>query len=80
VRVENPAAHSFIDVETGEVLKPAGFKRPALTKVSRGNIFDEHNGLKHIGPFGVAHADAIKGTPNRSGPVWVGKGAFDLKN
>ena len=66
VRIERRSPSSsgvfcFVDIETGEVLKPAGWKRPALTKTKRGNIFDEHNGLQHIGPYGVAYADKIKG-------------------
>jgi hypothetical protein len=63
VRIEKEtSAFCFVDLETGEVLKTGGRKRPALTKTKRGNIFDEHNGLKHIGPHGVAYADEIKGT------------------
>jgi hypothetical protein len=60
VRIECPGAFCFVDLETGDVLKTAGWKRPALTKTKRGNIFDASNGLKHIGPFGVAYADEIK--------------------
>jgi hypothetical protein len=62
VRIEHGGAHSFVDIETGEVLKPANFKTPAITKIKRGNIFDEHNGLENIGPYGVLLADHIKGT------------------
>jgi hypothetical protein len=62
VRIEAPHAFCFVDIETGEVLKNAGWKAPAITKVKRGNVFDEHNGLKYIGPDGVAYADNIKRT------------------
>ncbi len=44
------SVHSFIDMETGDVLMAASFKAPA--KHARGNIYDEHNGLKNMGPFG----------------------------
>lgn len=47
------SAHSFIDKETGDVLKPASWNAPA--KHARGNIHDEHNGLKHMGPYGPAY-------------------------
>jgi hypothetical protein len=58
--VSDTSAHSFVDIETGEVLKPAGYDRPALTKIKRGNIFDEHNGLENIGPYGVANAPELR--------------------
>ena len=45
---------AFIDRINGDVLKPAGTKAPA--KKARGNLFDEHNGLKCIGPHGVLTA------------------------
>jgi hypothetical protein len=51
--ISEHSAHSFVDIETGDVLKAAGWKVPA--KHARGNIFDESNGLKHIGPFGPAY-------------------------
>jgi hypothetical protein len=35
------------------VLKPAGWKTPA--KHARGNIFDDRNGLKHMGMYGPAY-------------------------
>jgi hypothetical protein len=60
VRIENPGAYCFVDIETGEVLKPSGWKRPAITKTKRGNIFDECNGLQYAGPYGIALADEIK--------------------
>ena len=46
-------AWAFIDKTTGDVLKPDGWKRPA--KHARGNIFDEHGGMKFVGPFGPAY-------------------------
>ncbi len=48
--VRNGSVHSFVDIATGDVLKPAGWKAPA--KHARGNIFDEHNGLGSMGPYG----------------------------
>jgi hypothetical protein len=61
VRIEDPNCYCFVEIETGEVLKSGGWK-PAITKTRRGNIFDEHNGLKHIGPYGLADANEIKRT------------------
>lgn len=39
-------AFSFIDKATGNILKAASWNAPA--KHARGNIFDDHNGLKHM--------------------------------
>ena len=47
------SAWAFIEIETGNIFKPASWKTPA--KHARGNIFDEHNGLKWIGPYGPAY-------------------------
>src|SRR5436189_184485 len=50
VRIEagqtSGSAHAFIDATNGDVLKPAGWKAPA--KHARGNIFDDHGGLKYV--------------------------------
>lgn len=40
------SAWCFIDLGNGDVLKTDGWKKPA--RHARGNIFDEHNGLKYI--------------------------------
>lgn len=45
--------YCFIDTTNGDVLKPASYKAPA--KHARGNIFDNWNGLKHMGPYGPAY-------------------------
>jgi hypothetical protein len=47
------SVYAFIDATNGDVLKAASYKTPA--KQSRGNIFDEHNGLKAMGPHGTAY-------------------------
>ena len=47
---ERGQIHSFIDTQTGDVLKPATWKAPA--KHPRGNIFDEWNGLKYVNHYG----------------------------
>ncbi|SDK44702.1 DUF7717 family protein [Bradyrhizobium ottawaense] len=47
------SAFAFVDKKTGDVLKAAGWSTPA--KHARGNVFDEHNGLKQIGPYGPAY-------------------------
>lgn len=50
---QSSSVHCFVDIENGDVLKAAGWKRPA--KHARGNIFDADNGLKNMGPFGPAY-------------------------
>ncbi len=44
------SAYAFIDLATGDVLKPAGWKGPA--KHARGNILDG-TGLKSVTPYGI---------------------------
>lgn len=51
--IYNHSVHSFIDMNNGDVLKPASFKAPA--KHARGNLFDEKNGLAGMGPHGPAY-------------------------
>ena len=43
----------FVNAENGDVLKAASFKAPA--KHARGNIFDDHNGLKTVSAYGPAY-------------------------
>lgn len=50
---ENQSVFCFIDKTNGDVLKSAGWKVPA--KGARGNIFDEHNGLGRITPYGTEY-------------------------
>jgi hypothetical protein len=81
VRIVGPQrVHSFVDIETGEVYKPGGFDRPAITKTKRGNIFDEHNGLANVGPYGIAYAQNIKdketGAVRPKKPQLVARGAW----
>ncbi len=45
--------HVFVDMETGDVLMPASWAAPA--KHARGNIYDQWNGLKSMGPYGPAY-------------------------
>ena len=47
------SVYAFIDMETGSVLKPACWSRPAKHK--RGNLFDIDNGLNCAGPYGIAY-------------------------
>ena len=47
------SVHCFVDLRTGDVLKAAGFNSPA--KGTRGNIFDESNGLARMGCYGPAY-------------------------
>ena len=51
--VSGSGCHSFVDIATGDVLKAASWKTPA--KHARGNIYDECNGLKGMGPYGPAY-------------------------
>jgi hypothetical protein len=51
-------AFAFIDLTNGDILKPATWKKPA--KHARGNIFDEHGGMKWMGPYGPAYMEAMK--------------------
>ena len=46
------SVHCFID-KNGDVLKAASWKIPA--KHARGNIFDEHNGLAAMTPYGAVY-------------------------
>ncbi len=48
--VRDSSAFCFIDIATGDVLKSASWAAPA--KHARGNVFDQHNGLSMIGPYG----------------------------
>jgi len=51
--ISSASAWAFVDKTNGNVLKPASWKAPA--KHARGNIFDEHNGIQNIGPYGPAY-------------------------
>lgn len=51
--VHDGSAYCFVDYATGNVLKTDGWKKPA--KHARGNIYDEFNGLKTMGPYGAAY-------------------------
>ena len=55
------SAFVFIDKNTGDVLKPAGWKGPA--KHARGNIFDAKGGLGWMGVYGAAH---VRNNPRRA--------------
>lgn len=44
------AAYSFVDIATGDVYKPDGWKRPA--KHARSNIYSERNGLENHNWYG----------------------------
>lgn len=43
----------FIDMENGDVLKPASWKAPA--KHARGNIYDEFNGVNGVDSYGAKY-------------------------
>lgn len=47
------SVYAFVDLATGDVLKPASFRAPA--KHARGNVLDASNGLQHMGQYGPAY-------------------------
>ena len=47
------SAWCFIEIATGNIMKPAGYKTPA--KHARGNIMQEDFGVSYIGPYGPAY-------------------------
>jgi len=47
---------AFIDAD-GNVLKPAGYKKPA--KHARGNLFDNAAGMAHMSPYGPAYMSGM---------------------
>lgn len=47
---ESGSAFCFVEMETGAIFKPAGWKTPA--KHARGNIA---NGATNVGPYGPAY-------------------------
>jgi hypothetical protein len=51
--VVGTSAWAFIDKENGDILKPASWAAPA--KHARGNIFDDHNGMRYLTPYGPAY-------------------------
>lgn len=51
--IYNNSVHSFVDMKSGDVLKPASWKAPA--KKARGNIYDDNYGLGSMGPHGPAY-------------------------
>ncbi|WP_315782251.1 hypothetical protein [Bradyrhizobium sp. SZCCHNPS1003] len=51
--IQGTGVHCFVDKATGDVLKAESWSKPA--EHARGNIFDEHNGLEKMGPYGPAY-------------------------
>jgi hypothetical protein len=50
---DSGSAWAFIDIRTGDILKPASWKAPA--KHARGNIMEDGFGVKYIGPYGPSY-------------------------
>lgn len=46
------SAFAFIDMDTGDIHKPDGWKKPA--KHARGNLSDEKNGMGWVTGYGIA--------------------------
>lgn len=53
VDASSRSAYCFVDRTNGNVLKAASWKAPA--KHARGNIYDDHNGLQYMGPYGAMY-------------------------
>jgi hypothetical protein len=51
-RGQGRSVHCFVEKETGNILKAAGWAAPA--KHARGNIYNE-NAVKCMGPYGAAY-------------------------
>ena len=49
--VKGRSAFAFVDTQTGDLLKPAGWKAPA--KGARGNLYDEAGWKNSHGPWGM---------------------------
>jgi hypothetical protein len=47
------SVHSFVNMENGDVLKPAGCNKPA--KHARGNVYDKAHGVATMTPYGPAY-------------------------
>ena len=59
----------FVDMETGNILKSASWGKPE-TKHPRGNIFDEHGGMKYIAWTGPMYMDSIKMMQEAEQDAW----------
>lgn len=51
--IRGTSVYAFVDINDGNVYKPASWKAPA--KHARGNIFNDDNGLDCCGAYGVAY-------------------------
>jgi hypothetical protein len=47
------SVHCFVEIATGDILKPAGWKSPA--KHARGNINDADGGASAMTPYGAKY-------------------------
>ena len=62
-------AWAFVEMETGNILKPASWKAPA--KGVRGNIFDKYGGMKFISWTGPYYLESIKSVEKEE-EAWEG--------
>jgi hypothetical protein len=51
--IRGGSVHLFVDKTNGDVLKAASWNIPA--KGARGNLSDEHNGLRRVTPHGTEY-------------------------
>lgn len=54
--VVGTSAYAFVSRETGDLLKPGGYKGPEPKKIPRGSIYGA-NPLEGCGPYGVAYVN-----------------------
>lgn len=50
---EHGSAWAFVEIATGLILKPDGWKTPA--KHARGTIHTDRHGVEYLGPYGPAY-------------------------
>ncbi len=60
----------FVDMETGNILKSAGWGKPA--KHPRGNIFDKDGGMKYIAWTGPMYLESIARIQRDEEDAWEG--------
>lgn len=60
-RGESKSVYCFIDVATGNIMKPASWKAPEPKRYRRGNIYEKNN-LDGCGIYGIIYL-----TPGRKG-------------
>jgi hypothetical protein len=52
--------YAFVNINTGDIYRPASWKKPDPKFHVRGNVFDEYGGMKWAGPYGIAYLEQMK--------------------